>query len=73
MEQSPRCNHKLNREKSSAIEGEWQPDEPGVVSSCLLKEARAEVATCPVCGFQEVVDFQQQRQTVPVIPLIFLN
>ena len=69
----PRCNHKLNRENFSEVEGKWQPDKQGVVSSCVLKETRAEVETCPVCGFQEVVDFQQQRQSVPVIPTIFLN
>ena len=69
----PRCNHKLNRENSSEVEGEWQPDEQGVVSSWVIKETRAEVDTCPVCGFREVVDFQQQRQSVPVVPSIFLN
>ena len=39
----------------------------------ILKETRAEVDTCPVCGFREVIDFQQQRLSVPVIPSIFLN
>ena len=39
----PRCNHKLNREKSSEVEGEWQPDKQGVVSSQVIKETRAEV------------------------------
>ena len=69
----PRCNHKLNRENSSEVEDEWQPDKQGVVNSRVLKETGAEVAICPVCGFREVVDFQQQRQSVPVIPSIFLN
>ena len=55
------------------VEGEWQPDKQGVVSSRVLKKTRAEVAMCPVCGFLEVIDFQQQRQSVPVIPSIFLN
>ncbi len=68
----PRCAHKLNRENSFEVEGEWQPDKQGVVSSCVIKETRAEVETCPVCGFQEVIDLQQ-RQSVPVIPSIFLN
>ena len=69
----PRCNHKLNRENSSEIEGEWQPDKQGVVNSRVLKETRAEVETCPVCAFQEVVDFQQQRKSVLVVRSIFLN
>ena len=69
----PRCNHKLNRENSSEIEGKRQPDEQGVVNSRVLKETGVEVATCPVCGSREVVDFQQQRQSVPVVPSIFLN
>ncbi len=69
----PRCAHKLNRENSSEVEGEWQLDKQGVVSSCVIKETRAEVETCPVCGFQEVIDLQQQRQSVSVIPSIFLN
>ncbi len=69
----PRCNHRLNRKNSSEIEGEWQPDKQGVVGSCVLKETRAEVEMCPVCGFREAVDFQQQRQSVSVIPSIFLN
>ena len=69
----PRCNHKLNRENSSEVEGKWQPDKQGAVSFCVIKETGAEVEMCPVCGFREVVDFQQQRQSMPVIPLIFLN
>jgi len=55
------------------VEGEWRPDEQGVVSSGMIKETKAKIETCPVCGFREVVDFQQQRQSVPVIPSIFLN
>ena len=69
----PRCNHKLNRESSSDTEGKWQPDERGVINSCVIKETRAKVEACPVCGFREAVDFQQQQQSVPVMPPIFLN